>query len=191
MSCCLRPLPLKRRCSPVSVGACGAVATVSTVEPVTPARLAVTTEVPCARPVAVPVLEMVATEGVADAQVTCPVRSRVELSEKMPVAVNCCVAPTARLGLAGVTAIDWRVARADGDRTRHAARRTVPPVEAVDRAEVGECPRCREGVVERETGRVHAGVPGLRAPGHRCRTVDSLIPHPVDGIARLDRDGSG
>ena len=108
----LRPLPLKSRRSSVRVGACGAVATVSIVEPVTPARLAVTTEVPCARPVAAPVLEMLATEGVADAQVTCPVRSRAERSEKTPVAVNCCVAPTARLGSTGVTAIDWRAAGA-------------------------------------------------------------------------------
>ena len=49
---------------------------------------------------------MVATEVVADAQVTWLVRFSVELSEKVPVAVNCSVCPLAMLGLAGVTAID-------------------------------------------------------------------------------------
>jgi len=34
----------------------------------------------------------------------------VELSEKVPVAVNCCVVPLAIEGLAGVTAIDTSVA---------------------------------------------------------------------------------
>ena len=51
-------------------------------------------------------LEIVATEVVADAQVTWLVRFGVEPSEKVPVAVNCCVRPLATLGLAGVTAID-------------------------------------------------------------------------------------
>ena len=53
---------------------------------------------------------MVATEVVAEAQVTWLVRFCVELSEKVPVAVNCSVAPLAMLGLAGVTAIDCRTA---------------------------------------------------------------------------------
>ena len=66
-------------------------------------------EVPVATALARPVVEMVATEGVADAQVTWLVRFSVELSEKVPVAVNCWVAPTAMLGLAGVTVIDWRI----------------------------------------------------------------------------------
>ena len=53
---------------------------------------------------------MVATEVVAEAQVTWLVRFCVELSEKVPVAVNCWVSPLAMLGLAGVTAIDCRAA---------------------------------------------------------------------------------
>ena len=67
-------------------------------------------EVPGANPFASPAAEMVATAGVADAQVTWPVRSSVESSEKVPVAVNCSVAPAVMLGLAGVTAIDCRTA---------------------------------------------------------------------------------
>ena len=38
------------------------------------------------------------------------VRSWVELSVYVPVAVNCCVVPRAMLGVAGVTAIDTKVA---------------------------------------------------------------------------------
>ena len=67
-------------------------------------------EVPVARAVARPcdpaALEMVATEVFAEAQVTWVVRSCVELSEYVPVAVNCWVSPTGTFGLAGVTAID-------------------------------------------------------------------------------------
>ena len=53
---------------------------------------------------------IVATEVVAEAQVTWLVRSSVELSENVPVAVNCSVVPLAMLGLAGVTAIEVSVA---------------------------------------------------------------------------------
>ena len=57
-----------------------------------------------------PALLMVATLVVAEAHVTWLVRFWVELSEKVPVAVNCWVSPLATLGFAGVTAIDWSVA---------------------------------------------------------------------------------
>ena len=43
--------------------------------------------------------------GLEEAQVTCCVRSWVELSEKTPVAVNCSVSPLGRLGFAGVTSM--------------------------------------------------------------------------------------
>ncbi len=49
---------------------------------------------------------IVATEDVAEAQVTWLVKFCVELSEYVPVAVNCSVKPFATPGLAGVTAID-------------------------------------------------------------------------------------
>ncbi len=48
-------------------------------------------------------LLIVATAGVLEAQVTCAVRFCVELSEKIPVAVNCWLTPLGVLGLAGVT----------------------------------------------------------------------------------------
>ena len=67
-------------------------------------------DVPAATPVASPAVLIVATDDVADAQVTWLVRFCVELSENVPVAVNCWVAPAVMLGLAGVTAIDCRVA---------------------------------------------------------------------------------
>ena len=82
---------------------------------------------------------MVATEVVAEAQVTWLVRSWVELSENVPVAVNCSVSPLGTLGLAGVTAIDCQLRGSlDGDRPGHAARRPVSVVEPVDRAVVIE-----------------------------------------------------
>ena len=58
-----------------------AAVTVSTVEPVTPPSVALMVEVPVATAVARPPLVMVATEVVAEAQVTWLVRSCVELSE--------------------------------------------------------------------------------------------------------------
>ena len=69
-------------------------------------------DVPTATPVARPVVApMVATEPVADAQLTEPVRSAVVASEYVPVAVNCWFVPAAIDGLAGVTAMLCRVAR--------------------------------------------------------------------------------
>jgi hypothetical protein len=84
--------------------------TVNTVEPVIPPSVALMVEVPVDNPVASPPLVIVATEVVADAHITWLVRSCVELSEKVPVAVNWSVVPTGILGLAGVTAIDCKTA---------------------------------------------------------------------------------
>ena len=60
--------------------------------------------------VANPVLLIVAHVVSEEAQVTWLVRFSVDLSENVPVAVNCSVSPVGRLVLAGVTAIDWSVA---------------------------------------------------------------------------------
>ena len=57
-----------------------AVVTVSNVEPVTPVRVALMELVPTLTPVAKPPVVIVATEGVAEAQVTEPVRFCVEAS---------------------------------------------------------------------------------------------------------------
>lgn len=56
-----------------------------------------------------PVEVIVATEAVPDAQFATDVRINVELSEYVPVAMNCCVVPFAIEGFKGVTAIDVSV----------------------------------------------------------------------------------
>ena len=63
-------------------------------------------------PVASPAELMVATDVFEDAQVTWLVMFCVLLSEYVPVAVNCCVAPVGMVGFAGVTAIDVSVGAA-------------------------------------------------------------------------------
>jgi hypothetical protein len=66
--------------------------------------------VPAATPVANPPAVIVAVPAVCELQVTVLVKFCVELSENVPVAVNCCVVPFAIEGFAGVTAIDTSVA---------------------------------------------------------------------------------
>ena len=56
--------------------------------------------------VAKPVLLIVAHVVSEEAQVTPLVKTSVDPSDKVPVAVNCSVSPVDRLVLAGVTAID-------------------------------------------------------------------------------------
>ena len=64
--------------------------TVSTVEPLTSPSVALMLDVPAATPWASPVVApMVATELVAEAQVTEPVMTAVVASEYVPVATNC------------------------------------------------------------------------------------------------------
>src|SRR5277367_2934955 len=87
-----------------------AAVTVRTVVPVSPFNVPETEEVPTPAAVARPALVIVATDGVAEAHVTLLVTFCVLLSLKVPVAVNCCVAPLVMLGLAGVTAMDCSVA---------------------------------------------------------------------------------
>lgn len=65
---------------------------------------------PAVRPVANPDAEIVATAVFNDVHVTEPVMFWVVASENVPVAVNCCVPPLPIDGLAGVTAIEVRVA---------------------------------------------------------------------------------
>jgi hypothetical protein len=66
--------------------------------------------IPVVTAVANPPAAIVATPPVCEVQVTEPVKFCVELSEKVPVAVNCSVVPFAIEGFAGVTAIDTSVA---------------------------------------------------------------------------------
>jgi hypothetical protein len=62
--------------------------------------------VPIAKPVAKPVLLIVAAAALDELQVTELVRFCVLLSLHVPVAANCCWPPMEIEGLAGVTAID-------------------------------------------------------------------------------------
>src|SRR5688572_12486877 len=88
--------------------------TVRVVVPETPPETAVIVVVPTAAPVArpsePPAFEIVATPSSEDSQVTDAVRSCVEASVYVPVAVNCRSAPSGTLGSTGVTAIETRVA---------------------------------------------------------------------------------
>ncbi len=123
-------------------------------------------DVPVASPVATPAVVIVATEVVADAQVTWLVRSWVELSEKVPVAVKCSVSPLGTLGLAGVTAIDSRRGRGDGEDRR-----------AGDAIERGGDRRGARRHAGGQSGRGDGGDGGRgRGPGHLagqvfCRVV--------------------
>ena len=90
--------------------------TVSTVEAVIPSSVALIVVGPCATVVASPcdpaVLEIVAIDVAVDAQATWSVRFSVELSAKVPTAVNRSVSPRGTLGLPGVMAIEARVGAA-------------------------------------------------------------------------------
>ena len=61
-----------------------------------------------AKPFEPAALLMLATLAFEEAQVTCAVRFSVELSERIPVAVNCGLTPFGVLGAAGATWMDAR-----------------------------------------------------------------------------------
>ena len=86
--------------------------TVRVVLPETAPSVASMLLVPGATPLARPPDVIVATELAAEAQVTLPVRFAVLASLYVPVALNCWLRPAAIEGLAGVTAMLWRVAAA-------------------------------------------------------------------------------
>jgi hypothetical protein len=91
-----------------------AVVTVSKVEPLTGPLVALIVAVPFVWVLAVPwepvALEIEATASLDELQVTWVVKSWVEPSEKVPVAVNETVRFAGRLGLVGVTAMEASVA---------------------------------------------------------------------------------
>ena len=72
-----------------------------------------------------PLLLTVATDISDELQATCVVISKLVPSEYVPVAVNCWVTPTGMLGLAGVTAMEDRVAEVT---VRAALPETIPEV---------------------------------------------------------------
>src|SRR5262245_36895128 len=93
----------------------GAAATVTVAEPLIPlpATVAVMVAVPAPAPAVALPLPSIATTLVSDeSQVTALLMSCVELSEYVPVAVNCCVPPPTSAAVAGPTSIDFKVGAA-------------------------------------------------------------------------------
>jgi hypothetical protein len=83
--------------------------TVACVDPVTPPSVAVIVTVPGDFAVTFPLTSTLATLASLALHCACAVTSCVVLSEYVPVAVNCTVAPAFALGFAGVTAMLWSV----------------------------------------------------------------------------------
>src|ERR1019366_2589416 len=110
VNCCVAPLAIEGFAGVTAIDCSVAGVTVNTVEPLIAPEVALIVLVPTATPLARPPAVMVAVVVVPDAQVTEAVRFCVLLSLYVPVAVNCCVAPLAIEGFAGVTAIDCSVA---------------------------------------------------------------------------------
>jgi hypothetical protein len=93
--------------------------------------------VPVARPFDPEALLIPSTDDEAELQVTCEVRSWVEPSLYVPVAVNCSLSPSGSVELMGVTAIDTRVAAvtvsgAEPETLPSAALTVVEPCMAAD-----------------------------------------------------------
>jgi hypothetical protein len=110
VNCCVAPLAIEGFAGVTAIDCNVAAVTVSKVEPLIGEDVAVIVEVPTPAPVARPAALIVAVVVVPDDQLTFDVRLCVEPSLNVPVAVNCCVAPLAIDGFAGVTAIDCSVA---------------------------------------------------------------------------------
>ena len=110
VNCCVFPAATDGFAGVTAIDDSVAAVTVNVVEPTTAPLVALIVDVPTFTAVANPAALIVAFAGVPDAHVTLLVRSFVELSLNVPVAVNCCVFPAATDGFAGVTAIDDSVA---------------------------------------------------------------------------------
>src|SRR5580698_6374927 len=128
VNCWVEPAGMEAVDGPTAMETSVACVTISEVEPLTaPAAdvdAAVMVAVPLPMVVASPVELMVAMVRSLELQVEELVTSCVVPSENVPVAVNCCVVPEARIGPAGVTVMETRTAV------------TVSEVEAVTEAEV-------------------------------------------------------
>ena len=80
--------------------------TVRVVLPATVTEVAVMVVVPAARVVATPLPLTVATDVLDELQVTCVLMSPLGATSNLPVAVNCWVDPTDRVGLSGATVME-------------------------------------------------------------------------------------
>ena len=97
VNCCVRPAATDGFVGVTCIDTSVAAVTVSVVEPVTPASVALIVVVPTfsavARPCEPAAFEIVAIVTTDDAHVTCVVRFCVVASLNVPVAVNCWVRP--------------------------------------------------------------------------------------------------
>jgi len=109
VNCSVAPFAIEGFAGVTAIDTSAGAVTVSVVEPLTAPEAALIVLVPAATPVANPPALIVATLVVCDVHVTVLVKFCVELSENVPVAVNCSVALFAIEGFAGVTAIDTSV----------------------------------------------------------------------------------
>jgi hypothetical protein len=110
VNCCVAPLAIDGFAGVTAIDCNVAAVTVSKVEPLMDDDVALIVEVPTPAALARPEALIVAVVVVPDDQVTLDVRFCVVPSLNAPVAMNCCVAPLAIDGFAGVTAIDCNVA---------------------------------------------------------------------------------
>ena len=108
VNCWVRPRGTLGLVGVTAIDSSTAAVTVSSVEPVTVPSDAVIMDTPALLVWTRPVASTVAVVVEPDAQVTCAVRSCVELSVNVPVAVSWSVRPSATLGVVGVIAIDTR-----------------------------------------------------------------------------------
>jgi hypothetical protein len=129
VNCCVAPTAIVGVAGVIAIDCSVAVAarTVSVAVALMPFTEAVTIVKPEPTAVATPVELMVAMEVSAVLHVACELTSPVDPSLYVPVAVNCCVAPTAIAALAGEIAIDFSVAAG----TVSVAVPLKAPVEAV------------------------------------------------------------
>ena len=79
---------------------------VSDIPPMVPVMVVV----PAATEVTRPVALTVATDGLDEVQVACPLTSELVPSENEPVSANCWVPPAGKLGVSGVTDTEAKVA---------------------------------------------------------------------------------
>jgi len=109
VNCCVPPFAIEGFAGVTAIDTSTAV-TVNGVDPLILPSVAWIVVLPVNTPLARPVALIVATDVLLDPQVTELVRFCVLLSLYVPVAVNCCVEPFAKVEFAGVTAIDTNVA---------------------------------------------------------------------------------
>lgn len=128
-----------------AIDASDAAETVKTLVPVMPANVAEIVDVPgkpaVARPFEPLALLMEATPSVFELQVTAVDRSRVEVSEYVPVAVNCCVKPRATVGVVGEIAIELKLTAGTVTVTVAVSPPKVPTTVAVPEATPVMMPR--------------------------------------------------